>query len=1136
MRDPYYKAILAGLSATSLDDGVFEKCAQSLLGFAPVEGGHDFGMDGIDHSDPDAPRFLVATIQRNVKANLLKNLASHKTSGIGLRRVVVATIQPATGRLIKSLRETATGEGFQLLDVCGREWFADRLRQSPYWTNELLRLSGAPSALSAIPLSSRPMNDLPLIGRDADKKWLAASSGDIVVSGHPASGKTHLLRQFVDQDWFFLVDTDSGRLANAVRTLDPTVVIVDDAHADPDSLRSLLQLRAQIGAGFRIVAVTWPGDKDQVTGTLAVHGDSVLHLQQLSGDQILDIIKAAGIEGPIELQREIVSQSAGWPGMTATLCDTALHGDMHALLSGKSLLRETKVAVAQVAEDNGMQVLAVMGLAGDNGASLVDVQSILGISVAESRSLLARLGHLGLFRTTSLNDKVTIWPKGLRFAVVSSYFFSGKPYENIPLERARPHLDERSMVGTLVEAALRGAQVPYETIEPMLLRSGTHDEFGGYAGVGKLQARFALDSKPEWLAVIAPHALRTNPEQTLRRLLKRAAEATRADYQESDTLVQLISDPPIPTIKKWIQSAPDLDDEQLKRRRTLARSAISYANLGDPQISLEALCLAMTPKYTEHGKGVSSGFFGRYGLVSHKCLKGVAELWPDILDAIPTNGVQNYSVLLSMLYDWEDCRRSPVEIRVPDDVYEWMRSRASAMARDIAARFAGHTGLLTQIRNLSRSAEFNLDIQVPREFETMFPTLETTSTTSHQIIKEMETQRCVFSKRARSLAAELASCDPHEVLAMLHDVRKSATQAGMPGNRDEDMTGEFAAELARRVSDPHAWAKQAVCFEFDHAIVEPLLSAARYASRERTLPLIIRALESETTRATAIWVVLGAEDANGDELEAALDAVSRMQWDDLRLLMRPLVVSGRISTETLKLLFSHPSAMVASVTASQCRIKDLSSIGSRELIDAWKSAIIRSDGEGVISDIIFTGDPDLFVDWVLAKISGRKFDQAVQISRKSLVRDHVYPKLSTEQRIDVLSAIQESDVIELHSLISLLIGDNDTVFCKFLTMENMRPVHQKLFGPVSRKRIKAARVAGWEAEGIVRAILFHSGIWSAWDGEESDHWQSKLEYFSKLAKDDDLDVSAVGRTGCDLTEGLRGSARRRESDEDVYGR
>ena len=246
IRDPHYEAILEGLAAGP-DPEAFEHCAQDILRkhyprLTPVEGGHDLGMDGLDSSDPDIPTILVATTGRDVARNLVGSLQSYykrQAQNVGARHVVVATTQDATGTLIERLRGAAVDEDFRLLNVHGRQAFADLLYQEPRWTRELLGLSGAPSAISPVPLSSRLMNHLPLVGRDADKQWLADSSGDIVVSGHPASGKTHLLRQFVDQDWLFMVDSDRERVTNAVRALGPHAIRgVDDADADQNSLRT----------------------------------------------------------------------------------------------------------------------------------------------------------------------------------------------------------------------------------------------------------------------------------------------------------------------------------------------------------------------------------------------------------------------------------------------------------------------------------------------------------------------------------------------------------------------------------------------------------------------------------------------------------------------------------------------------------------------------------------------------------------------------------------------------------------------------------------------------------------------------------------------------------------------------------
>lgn len=639
IRDPHYKAILKGL-AEGPDPDTFEHCAQDLLRsyypkLTPVEGGRDLGMDGLDASDPDQPTILAATTGQRVRRNLVESLRSHKRQGANIRarHVVVATTQVATGTLIDDLRGAAAGEGFQLVNVHGQRAFADLLYRSSHWTSELLGLSGAPSALSAIPVSSRTMNSLPLIGRDADIQWLANSSGDIVVSGYPASGKTHLLRQFVDEGWLFVVDTDRERIANAARDLRPDAIIVDDAHADLNSLGSLRQLRAAIGAEFRIVAMTWPGDLDGVASTLAITQDSVLDLRELSRDEILEIVKATGIAGPTELQRAIVNQSGGRPGLTATLCDVAWRGDLRPLLSGELLLREIRTAITSVGDASGMHVLEVMALAGDSGASLEDVSHVLRMNVAESQRSLARLGHIGVFRAKFLADKVTIWPLELRFAAVGEAFFSDTSYQNLPLASAMRHLDETGVAGSLVGAALMGAQVPSATIEPILLGSGSADDFEGYAAVGEQQAVFALNARPGWLTEIAPHSLLTSPAKTLQMLLERAVGDRRPQNSNTDHPLRILSD--------WIEQAPHARGAQLERRKLLADVSARYAEIaGDPQVVLEALCIAMNVKYESASMDAGAGrtlTIGS-GLISRQCLDGLIELWPNVLSAIPSDG------------------------------------------------------------------------------------------------------------------------------------------------------------------------------------------------------------------------------------------------------------------------------------------------------------------------------------------------------------------------------------------------------------------------------------------------------------------------------------------------------------------
>ena len=1111
IRDPYYRAILDRLPATGLDGTVFEKCAQSLLGFAPVEGGHDLGMDGIDDSDPNAPSFLVATVKRDVKGNLLGNVRRHKSAGIGLRRVVVATTQPATGRLIKSLNKAAAGEGFQLGNVHGLQAFADLLYRSSHWTNELLGLSGAPSALSAVPLSSRPMNDLPLIGRDTDKEWLAASSRDIVISGHPASGKTHLLRQFVDQGWLFMVDTDRQRLADAVRDLGPEVVVADDAHADLDSLRSLRQLRSAIGADFRIAAVTWPGDKDEVIDTLEVPRHSAIELQLLSRDEILEVVKTLGVTGSVDLQRMIVNQSGGRPGLTVTLCGLAQPDSFLELLSGQSLLRQIKAIVSRSRIPNGMQVLAVTALAGKSGASVADVQVILGLNAAESQNVMARLGHTGVFWTSSLSDKVTVWPEELRYAVVRDAFFSPRTYTNLQLDPAMQHLDERGTVGSLVGALLMGAQIPSRTVENALLRSGSVDDFRHYALAGQREAAFVLSSKPEWLTSIASSSLVENPTETLRLLFDRAIGDYRAQHSHPDH--------PLRIVKDWVESAQSLEGEQLERRRQLADVAASYANSdGDSQVALQALCLAMSPNFEFNRLDPGSGHTGviQHGLVSRECLAGLIGLWQSVLNAMPASSLRDFSPVFEMLRAWIHFGTLPKS--PPDDVRQLMRSHASTMISDIATKISEHPGVLTLISEMSRRSNLGVRVNIPKPFSVLYPA-ETGR-------RNIEAQMQSWHNDALRLAADLEPMGPDYVLPMLLDASNRAAEVGKTW---PDLTEEVAYGIAQRIRDSLGWVERAVDLHLGPKVVGPLLLAARQSDRHLALPTMTRALQTENIRSVAVRIVLASDDPLDVEMQIVLELVD--QHAELAQDIETLVVLRKIPTPTVRQLLCHPSQDIAEIVAVHLWNQDGDPHVPVELYDDWRVAILRAPGRSHFILQVFENDSDVLFDWLMTHIDDGSLSEAYWITDRLT---DALSRLSVSQRIDVLRSIPEQRTFRLSRVIADLVGEDIVVFERFLKMDHLSRIHQAAFASVSLEKIKAALGYGWSNERIASAIM-HPSVPFSMMGEESELWRKSCDYFSSLSESTDAEVAAVGRSGYSMAQVNLDAALRRERDEDVYG-
>ena len=89
-------------------------------------------------------------------------------------------------------------------------------------------------------------------------------------------------------------------------------MIIDDAHVNPDRIRSFDQLRKEINAEhIRIIATCWESEVDQVLSALRLADQNVLHLDLIEANTMVEIIKSFGIESPNELIAVIRQQAAG---------------------------------------------------------------------------------------------------------------------------------------------------------------------------------------------------------------------------------------------------------------------------------------------------------------------------------------------------------------------------------------------------------------------------------------------------------------------------------------------------------------------------------------------------------------------------------------------------------------------------------------------------------------------------------------------------------------------------------------------------------------------------------------------------------------------------------------------------------
>lgn len=479
IRDPLYRAIVERLK-DRLDPDLFERCVADLLRdewptLVPVRGGTDAGMDAAI-AEGEGPAFpLVCTTAKDVIGNLTRSLNSYLRDGGSRRQVVLATSQDLTQRRRRNLEKRAGEKGFVLVQVYGQAAMADRLYRSPSWCLELLNLTGAPSALSVLPLTKRPLLGEAIVGRDEDLAWLRGADGDRVLVGMPGSGKTFLLHKLTLEGWgLFVTSDDVTEVAGALRAQQPPVVIVDDAHLNPDYVVELRRLRDEMGTDFSMVATTWKGESDEVVEALNVTDAQVRELRLLTRDETVSVIESSGVRGPVELVREIVDQAEGRPGLAVTLAYLCLRGGVREVALGEALKRSTVTAFERLVGEETTQVLAAFALGGDEGMRPTAVSRALEMPRHRVYSAVARLAAGGVVdraRSTASwlvaaetvgsleEESLAVRPPNLRYALVRDVFFGGPPA--LPAgELVEAASGTTEAVRTLIGTAAYGANVP----------------------------------------------------------------------------------------------------------------------------------------------------------------------------------------------------------------------------------------------------------------------------------------------------------------------------------------------------------------------------------------------------------------------------------------------------------------------------------------------------------------------------------------------------------------------------------------------------------------------------------------------------------------------------------------------------
>ncbi len=1110
-RDPFYRQIIDGLNG-HLDPEDFERCACDLLrqtawpGLVPIRGGTDAGMDG-GVADGEGTAFpLVCTTAKNVLGNLTRSLQSYKRAGGIRRKVILATSCALTPRKRSNLENRAEKHSFQLVQIYDQAAMADLLYRDPSWCLELLGLTGEPPALSVVPKNTRPFLGDDLVGREPDLAWVQETPGDRLLVGQPASGKTFLLHAWAKEaGGLFVVREDLGEIAAAIRAEQPTALIVDDAHAKPDLVLSLRHLRQEISASFDIVATCWEGQQDGVVEALGVPLSQIHRLDRLTRDEIVEVIRRAGLDASTEFVREIVNQAEGRPGLAVTLASLALRGDARAVALGDVLARSVRTTLEPVVGREVSVILAAFAVGGDAGMAQEDVAQGLGMPVYRVRDAVTTLAAAGVISEVG-DTRLSVRPRPLRWALVRDVFFCGARSLSVdPLLAAAPNLTE--VADTLMGAKARGGVVPTKMLLGFLERAGSADAWAGYAYLGESEAKKVLDLHPEMICSLAWAVLERAPAMAIPLLLDKAIGDHRALHSYPEH--------PLRKIKDWVEGALPGTGEGVVRRETLLGATIEWlATGGGEDVAVHALSLVISPAHhratSDPGSGMQINL--SFGLLTLAELCDLRRLWPRILEVITHMEQPILQPLLQTVSSWTYPGRYGAGM--PEEMYASMQATACLMVEGLLEVAGDRPALRHALRDLMEHLPCNLDIELPEEFSILYPD-QWPHTEDWQAVEARQ------HAEVRDLAARLVAEPRADVLRRIGSIEAEAAAAGLNWPRHTPL---LCQEIAALAPSPLTWAREAIAADISAELVSPFLAKAAEIGEPGWEAVTLSCLDSPEMKGLAIWTALTAPNVSEGLLDRAVAEAGTLHRS-------VKFFRAEIPEKRFRRLLTHEDPQVAGAAAVGEWLAEPRGTVRASLAPLWRQAVLRIDREEHWLGDILQADSPLAADWLVAHVT-RDDRIAIDVPRSV---DAAISTIDTEGRRRALMAIPED--FPDTELVGRLVGDDPVLYQVLLSRKASDRLRlSPLKGhPTGRWVDKAwlALDAGYSPEQIADAVV---GWHYSWSGKLSNLYRQHLSWFEPLCAHEDPRIRQIGETGKERTAASLARELARERREEVFGR
>lgn len=1119
LRDPFYRQIIERLGQR-LDPELFERAAADLLRtdwptLVPIRGGTDAGMDGAVADTEGTPFPLISTTNKDdAIGNLTRNLNSYLKDGGERRKVIFATSRPLSQRKRHNLERRASELGFLLVQIYDQDAIAALLYRYPEWCIELLDLSGDPAPLSVIPRTVRPLLSENMIGRDSDIEWLRNTSGDRLLVGQPGSGKTFLLYQLAKNgDGLFVISESRGELAAAIRAQQASTLIVDDAQLYRSLLLDLKQLRQATGSNFSILVSCWPGDVASIRATLELEDSNIHRLELLTRDQMVGVIKGAGLLGPKWLVQDIIEQADGRPGLAVTLARFCLKGDPRRVVLGDRLCESIVESYKPFINYDVGSILAAFSLGGDAGMQMERVASSLELRLIDLREVLAKLAHGGILWEVS-NRFLSVHPPALRYALIRDTFFSGPL--SLPIEPLLAHVPNlQDLASGLIGARSRGAQNSDLLLREILPHANSDLLWREYASMGQQEADWVLEYYSEKVIQIAPDVLDLIPEKVIPILLDKSVDDDRP----------LNSNPnhPLRILQDWIHSGYPGTQKALGRRNLLFESAHTWLADGNNQdTGLRALCMALSPEFNSASPKPGSGLtiILHHGVLTHEDFSGLQKLWKRLWVVVSGIDVKDWTPVLKAVEIWAYPGRISRDRSVPASPY--MRQCAQEFLNVLIPFIKERPGFLQRAKQIANSLDVDIDAPLDEDFSVLYPQNEREDWRK----AEQQQRQAVYD-----LASRWSQKDPVQIAQLIKWFEQEAQEANIHWPR---WTPTVMRDMADQVASPSIWLSAWIESSLPSELIHPFLQRSAELDESDWQDLATTCLHESRLRGAAISVILGLPNSPRNLIDEVL-----LHLDGFEQLIEVMCLRGEISEERVKALLTHGDPSIARAAASGEWCCDPKGEVRSSLSTDWRRVVVKhSLSEHLLGEIL-KDDAQLAYDWLVARLSDPP-SLAIRLSDDRLSAIEIAVKqLGNEARLQFLERIAEMGSRTLYyftDLVVLLVDTNLELYRHVLFEECLRPVHlAPLSSSINETWMELACLAldmGYKVEEVAHAVF--PGFWS-WSGNESDMWGEYVESFEVLLVNPDERIREIGRIGRNTALTRQKGALAEEKHEAVHG-